>query len=327
MRDFTEKYVNLASPKLGTEVVFATDDSFADKARLIQDHDAVWLEDKFDDFGKWMDGWESKRRRDGGHDWALIKLGVKGILKGVDIDTSYFTGNFPPGAMIEACLSEGEPGEGATWVTVVEPTTLGPDAHHLIEINYDEPINWLRLHMLPDGGIARLRLYGEPFCAWKKQDPNDIHELSLITNGARVVGYNDAHYGNVWSLLTQGRGVNMGDGWETRRRREPGNDWIIVALGHEGLVDHIEVDTAFFKGNFPESCSIHAAHIQAGTDETIITQSMFWEELMPRQKLSADHIHSFDQGQINDLGPITHVRLNIFPDGGVSRLRIFGKLV
>jgi allantoicase len=325
MSNFTTKFVNLASPKLGAKMISATDDSFAPKERLIQDHDAVWIEDKYDDYGKWMDGWESKRRRDGGHDWAVLKLGTQGIIKGVDIDTSHFTGNYPPGAMIEASLSENEPDEG-DWFTLVEPTTLGPSAHHLVEVSYDKPINWLRLHMLPDGGIARLRVYGEPYCEWDKQDADAIHELSLMVNGGRVVAYNDAHYGKVWAILTEGRGENMGDGWETRRRREPGNDWIIIALGAAGHVDHIEVDTAFYKGNFPDRCSIHAARVEMATDKSLVTQSMFWEELMGEQKLSADSIHRFEKDKLNDLGPITHLRLNIFPDGGISRLRVFGKL-
>ncbi len=325
MNNFSTEYVNLASPKLGTEVVFATDDSFADKSRMIQDHDPVWIEDKYDDFGKWMDGWESKRRRDGGHDWAVIKLGTKGIVKGVDIDTSYFTGNYPPGCMIEACLSEEQP-DDEQWFSLVEPVSLGPSDHHLVAVECEKPVNWLRVHMLPDGGIARLRVYGEPVCDWSERDENQIYELSLMTNGGRVLGFNNAHYGNVWSILTEGRGVNMGDGWETRRRREPGNDWVVVALGHAGTIERIEVDTCHFKGNFPDACSINAAYVDFGTTQSIITQSMFWDELMEKQKLSADSIHVFEKETLKDMGPITHLRLNIHPDGGISRLRVFGKL-
>lgn len=323
---YAARYVNLASPKLGTQVVSATDDFFAAKERMIADSEAVFIEDKFDDHGKWMDGWESRRRRNGGHDHAVIRLGTKGVIRAVDIDTSHFTGNYPPAASIEACLCDGEPGEDAQWVEIVPPTSLGPSAHHLVEVADEQHYNWLRLHIYPDGGVARLRVYGEPHCDWQGRDPDASHELSALVNGGRILGYNDAHYGNVWSLLTEGRGVNMGDGWETRRRREPGNDWIVIALGHPGIVDRIEVDTCHFKGNFPDRCSIDAAYVEQGTDESIITQSMFWDELLPQQKLSADNIHFFEQDQFKNLGPVTHVRLNIYPDGGVSRLRIFGKL-
>jgi len=319
-------FVNLASPRFGTEVVYATDDFFAAKERLIQDHAPVWKPDVYDDNGKWMDGWESRRRRDGGRDHAVIKLGSPGIIRGVNIDTAYFTGNFPPAASIEACLSDDMPGEDANWTEILAPVTLGPDQEHVLEIDAATPYNWIKLNMFPDGGIARLRLYGEAFCDWSNRDSDQTYELSALKNGGRVVGYNNAHYGNTWALLSEGRGADMGDGWETRRRREPGNDWIIIELGHAGTIEEIEVDTAHFKGNYPDGCSIDAAYVEAGTDASVVTQSMFWRELMPRKPLSADTIHRFEADVMADLGPITHVRLNIYPDGGVSRLRLFGKV-
>ncbi len=292
---------------------------------MLQDAPAIFIDDKFDDHGKWMDGWESRRRRDGGHDWCLIKLGVTGHIYGADIDTSHFTGNFPPAASIKACLSDTQPDDTTQWTEIVAPLSLGSDAHHFTEITNSGPWNWIKLDILPDGGVARLRLYGQPTLDWSTMDANTVHELSALRYGGRVVAYNDAHYGDVWAVLAEGRGVNMGDGWETRRRREPGNDWIIVALGAAGTVDSIEVDTCHFKGNFPDRCSIQAACVESATDASLITQSMFWDTLMGEQKLSADNIHTFDRTVINDLGKITHVRLNIHPDGGVSRLRINGK--
>jgi allantoicase len=319
-------FVNLASPRFGTEVVYATDDFFAAKERLIQDHAPVWKQDVYDNNGKWMDGWESRRRRDGGRDHAIIKLGSPGVIRGVNIDTAYFTGNFPPAASIEACLSDDMPGEDANWTEILAPVTLGPDQEHVLKIKADTPYNWIKLNMFPDGGIARLRLYGEAYCDWSNRDTAQTYELSALKNGGRVVGYNNAHYGNTWALLSEGRGVDMGDGWETRRRREPGNDWIIIELGHAGVIEEIEVDTAHFKGNYPDGCSIDAAYMEAGTDASVVTQSMFWQELMPRKPLSADTIQRFNAGDMADLGPITHVRLNIYPDGGVSRLRLFGKI-
>ena len=182
------------------------------------------------------------------------------------------------------------------------------------------------MHIYPDGGVARLRVYGEPVPSWEGKDRGAVHELSLANNGGRIVAYNNAHYGSVWTLLTSGRGINMGDGWETRRRREPGNDWIIVKLGGAGIVEKVEVDTCHYKGNYPDRCSLQAALVTAATDQSIITEAMFWPSLMGEQKLQMDHIHAFSGEAIAKLGPVNHVKLNIFPDGGVSRLRIFGRL-
>ena len=322
---FARGAINLASPRLDSRAVRCSDEFFAAKERMLQDSEPVFSADKYDDNGKWMDGWESRRRRDGGEDWCLVRLGVAGFVRGVDIDTRHFTGNFPPAASIEACLSEEEPGKDAAWTEILPAVTLGPSAHHFAPIGNSGPWNWLRLNLHPDGGVARLRVYGEPFCDWDKTAPDAVLELSALKYGGRVVGYNNAHYGEVWALLTEGRGVNMGDGWETRRRREPGNDWLILALGAPGEIERVELDTAHFKGNFPDRCSLQAAYVQGGTDDSLVTQAMFWPELMGEQKLSADAIHEFDGDKLRALGPVTHVRLNIHPDGGVSRLRLFGK--
>ena len=293
---------------------------------MLQDAPAVFIPDKYDDHGKWMDGWETRRRRDGGHDWCVIRLGAAGGIAGVDIDTSYFTGNFAPAASIEACLSDEKPSDNTEWQEIVPATSLSSSAHHFIEVDSNRPFNWLRLHMWPDGGIARLRVYGQPYCEWDKRDPGISHELSALKNGGRVVAYNDAHYGDVWAILTDGRGKDMGDGWETRRRREPGHDWLIVELGHAGEIDRIEVDTAHFKGNFPDRCSLQAAHVEHASDQSLVSQAMFWPELMSEKKLSADSIHTFDGSDLNALGPVSHVRLNIHPDGGISRLRLSGMI-
>lgn len=323
--DFATRFVNFASARLGAEAVGATDEFFAAKERMLNDDPAVFYPDKFDDNGKWMDGWETRRRRGGGHDHCLVKLAYAGVIHGLDIDTSHFTGNYPPAASIEACMSETEPGDDAAWEELQPAVTLQGNSHHFLTIDKAGPYNWLRVHMYPDGGIARLRVYGEPHCDWAARDKNAVYELSALENGGRIVAYNDAHYGSPWVILSPGRGVNMGDGWETRRRREPGNDWIIVALGHPGTIEKIEVDTAHFKGNFPESCSVQAALVEGGTDQSVITQAMFWEEVLGRESLKMDEVRGFEGKAIRDIGPVSHVRLNIFPDGGISRLRIFGR--
>lgn len=323
--DWAASAINLASPRLEAEAVRCSDDSFAAMDRMLQDAPAVFKPDTFDDFGKWMDGWESKRRRDGGHDWCVVRLGTRGRILGVDIDTSHFTGNYPPAASIWASDSEADPGdEPGAWTEIVPSTTLGPNAHHFVRAQSSGPWRWIRVNQYPDGGIARLRIYGDPTPDWSAVR-DDLLELSTLKNGGRVVAYNNAHYGDVWAVLAEGRGRNMGDGWETRRRREPGNDWMIVALGAPGIVEAIEVDTAHFKGNFPDRCSLQAADVQWGTDDSIITQSMFWPVLLGEQKLGPDAIHRFDGAQLTDLGPVSHIKLSIIPDGGISRLRIWGR--
>jgi allantoicase len=324
--DFTRLYLNLASPRLGAKALAASDEFFAPKERMIADDPAVFIPDKYDDNGKWMDGWESRRRRDGGHDFCVVKLGAKGRIHGFDIDTSHFTGNYPPAASIDACQSDSDPTSKTWWTEILSPSPLGPSAHHLLPVANGENWSHVRLNIYPDGGVARLKVYGEPVPAWDGADKKTVHELSLATNGGRIVGYNDAHYGKVWTLLTAGRGINMGDGWETRRRREPGNDWIIIELGAPGIVEAIEVDTCHYKGNYPDACSVEAAFLTGGTDKSVITQSMFWQELMGRRKLQMDHIHRYSGKDISGLGPVSHVKLNIYPDGGISRFRVFGRL-
>ncbi len=317
--------INLASPRLGTRTVRCSDDSFASMERLLADSRPVFKPDVFDDFGKWMDGWESRRRRDDGHDWCVVKLGIQGRVQGVDFDTSHFTGNFAPAASLWGSRESGDPGDDpSAWTEIVPATSLGPSAHHFVKVADSGPWRWLRINTLPDGGVARLRVYGNPEPDWNSIETGQV-ELSALKHGGRIVAYNDAHYGDVWSLLTEGRGRNMGDGWETRRRREPGHDWLIVALGTCGVVERVEVDTAHFKGNYPDRCSIQAARVSWGTDKSLVTQAMHWPTMMAAQKLEADTIHTFDGDAISDLGPVTHVRLNIHPDGGVSRLRIFGR--
>lgn len=323
-QDFTNRYVNLAAPRLGAQVVYATDDFFAAKERLIDPDEPVFIEGKYDDNGKWMDGWESRRKRTPGHDHCVIKLGHAGILHGVNIDTRHFTGNYPPAASIEACVSSDEmPGEDAKWTEIVPHTDLSGDSQHLIAINNPTPYTHLRLHIYPDGGVARLRVYGQVHKDWSETDANDVVDLLALENGGRPIFANNEHFGIVGNLMAPGKGINMGDGWETRRRREPGNDWAVVALGHAGTIEKILVDTAFFKGNYPAFVSLQAANIKDGDEDTIAGESGNWQELLAKQPLTADAEHIFTP--TGSIGSITHVRMNIFPDGGISRLRLFGK--
>ena len=323
---FARHLVNLAASRLGAKTLACSDDFFAPMERMLQDSEPVFVPDKFDDHGKWMDGWESRRRRGGGHDHVILRLGTRGIIRGLDIDTRHFTGNYPPQASLEAADGPVSAGpDELEWREVLGVTDLEPDRHHYLEISDGTPATHLRLNIFPDGGVARLRVYGEPLPDWSRMDENTLAELSAITNGGRIAGFNNAHYGNPWVILTRGRGVNMGDGWETRRRREPGNDWILVRLGAPGLIEQIEVDTAHFKGNYPDRCSVQAALLEGLDDAALSQQAGDWPELLSPAKLEMDRQHFFEGGSLNDIGAVNCLRLNIFPDGGVSRFRVFGK--
>lgn len=321
---FTQRYPNLASAKLGARPVSATDEWFAPVERMLSDAPAVFIDGKFDDHGKWMDGWETRRKRAEGNDHCVIRLALPGIVRGVDIDTRHFTGNFPPAAALDGCfVAAGDPDADAAWFPLVAPTSLGGNAQHFVAVDEPRVVSHVRLSIYPDGGVARLRVYGQVVADWSGAGA-ELTELSAMRLGGRIVACNNSHFGPPHAMLAAGRGVNMGDGWETRRRREPGNDWAIIELGHPGVIERVEIDTAHFKGNFPDAASLQAAYVRAGTDQSVITQAMFWAELLPAQKLSADAIHTFS-AELKALGAVTHVRLNIFPDGGVSRLRLFGR--
>ena len=317
-----EKYLNLADARLGSRVIDVTDDWFAAADRMLQPGEPEWKEGVYDDNGKWMDGWESRRKRFEGHDHAVIRLGVPGVLKGVDIDTRYFTGNYPPSASLQACfLAEGDPDQDTLWHEVLPSVELQGNSHHYHAITFEQPVSHLRLHIYPDGGVARLRVHGIPRPRLNRDEPLD---LASALNGGRALACSDEHYGRMGNILNPGRALNMGDGWETARRRTPGNDWVIIALAQPGIIERVVLDTLHFKGNYPDSFSLQAAYVTGGTDSQIETQSLFWRELLPSHKLAMHQEHSFTA--LNPLGPVTHVRLNIFPDGGVSRLRLIGRL-
>jgi allantoicase len=317
--------VNLASPKMGTKILAFSDDFFGEVTRMLNDKDPIFIEDKYDNHGKWMDGWESKRRRDGGNDWAILKLGSSGIISKIEIDTSYFTGNFPPFFSLEGIYSETEPNKDSNWKSLIAKTNLVGDCKNNFELNLKEKFNFVRLQTFPDGGVARIRLFGEVKYNWDRFNNEEIIELSSLKLGGSILAYNNAHYGDVSALLSEGRGKTMGDGWETRRRREPGNDWIIIKLAQKGIIEKIEIDTAHFKGNYPDRASIQAISIDKNiTTKDLIQSSENWDVILDETKLTADNIHEYEINS-NSKAEATHIRLNIYPDGGVSRLRIFGK--
>ena len=322
MTDFAQHWVNLASRKLGASAIECSDDFFAPMDRMLQDSAPVFKEDVYDDNGKWMDGWESRRKRTPGHDWCIIKLARPGVIHGIELDTTFFTGNYAPAASLEACFcGHGQPADDQSWTEIAAQAILHGDSMRSFEIHDDTVYSHVKLHIYPDGGIARMRVFAEPKVEWDKIGELELVDLAAALNGGVALACNNEHFGSMKNLLTPGRGINMGDGWETRRRREPGNDWVIIALAHPGFIKQVEIDTAYFKGNYPDRCDIRGAMVRAASIESLPKRSEDWPYLLPESKLDADHAHHFDH-TIEDIGPISHIRLNIHPDGGISRVRL-----
>ncbi len=317
---------DLAAERLGGKVLYATDDFFAEKENLIAPTRGIFIADKYTDRGKWMDGWESRRKRTQGHDWAIIQLATSGKITGFDIDTNFFLGNHPPHASIEAINLPNADGitdwDNLAWIEILPKSHLDAGSQNFFKCSSNEIFTHLRLHIYPDGGVARFRVYGEVFKDWDAISVDQQIDLAAAINGGQAIACNDMFFSSMSNLIMPNRGANMGDGWETKRNRTPNNrDWVIIRLAHLGTVDKIIVDTCHFKGNYPDRCSIEACVSE--TDDVV--DATHWKSLLPQQKLHADYIHEY-VSELNDIGPVTHIRLNIFPDGGVSRLRILGKI-
>jgi allantoicase len=307
---------DLASARVGGRATATNDEFFAPKSNLVKPEAAIFIPGKFTARGKWMDGWESRRRRTPGHDWCVVALGIRGIVRGVNVDTSHFTGNFPSHCSIDAKDASGP------WTSILPKSELRGNSANLFAITSDRAWTDVRLNIFPDGGVARLRVYGEAEIDWARiRRTGRALDLASILNGGLVLGANDMHFGAKDNLIMPGRAKNMGDGWETRRRRGPGFDWVILRLGAPGLVKRVEIDTNHFKGNYPESASIEGCLAPGAALDALATAS--WIELLPRTTLRASHRHFFAK-ELRRGGALSHVRLNIFPDGGVSRLRIHG---
>ena len=321
-----EEWVRLEQPRLGTRVAAASDEFFGAKERLIEPAEPVFIPDKYDEHGKWMDGWESRRRRTPGHDWCVVKLGLPGVVHGLDIDTRHFTGNYPPHASVDGAVSDAEMPEEDEWSELHAKVELGPNAHHYLPVRDAPAVTHLRLNIFPDGGVARLRVYGEIRPDWRRFDRNTSIDLFALEHGGRALRASDEHFGSMHHLNLPGRGVNMGDGWETTRRRGPGHDWVVLKLGAPGIIEQVEIDTAHFKGNYPDRASLQAALVKEGAHDAdrVVRESVRWKVLLPESKLGADAQYVFSE--LERLGPVSHVRLSMYPDGGISRLRLFGRL-
>jgi allantoicase len=306
--DVKQAWPDLAGRALGGSVIFANDELFAERENLIKPEDPEFRPHTFGHKGQIMDGWETRRRREPGSDAAIVRLGCGGVVRKVVVDTSYFTGNYPPEVSVEACGAEGYPSPAelaeASWTTLVPRSAVAGDARNEFEVEPGRRATHVRLTMFPDGGVARLRVYGEPV-----PDPRLLPatiDLAALENGAVVTGCSNMFYSSPANLLLPGQARVMGDGWETSRRRDQANDWVEVRLACAGSVEVVELDTSHFVGNAPGWASL-------GSDSG---------DLLPRTALQPDTRHRFAVPG----GPVTgQVRLDIYPDGGMARLRVTGK--
>uniref|UniRef100_A0A3Q0T837 Allantoate amidinohydrolase n=1 Tax=Amphilophus citrinellus TaxID=61819 RepID=A0A3Q0T837_AMPCI len=319
--DFLQ-FNDLVCETVGGKVIFATDEWFAPAKNLLKREPPQFIASAFTEFGKWMDGWETRRKRTP-HDWCIIQLGVPGLIYGLDVDTSFFTGNHSPYVSIQAsCLQ-------------VPPFTPEGDRTGMAASDGQMAA------VAKDGGIARLRVYGVGQRDWLCVSINQDVDLVALTNGGVCLGYSDAHFGHPRNMIL-GRAANMADGWETARRLDrprklqadqrgilqvPGWEWAVFRLGHPGLISSVEVDTNHFK-NFPDSCRIEACTLTPEQEAQCIRNrwnSGKWQVLFPPQKLQPHHRHHYGKAELKVSHPVTHIRLIIAPDGGVSRLRLWGR--
>lgn len=323
------RLTNLAAGKLGAKALLCTDDFFAEMENLVKPGRGIFIPDKYTERGKWMDGWESRRKRTPGHDWCILQLAAPGQIHGFDIDTNHFLGNHPPHASIEAVYMPGATNDelsAAEWVEILPKSPLDPGSQHYYACDSSENWTHLKLHIYPDGGVARLKVYGEVHKDWSKVSTDEVLDLGAAINGARAIACNDMFFSAMENLTMPGRGVNMGDGWETKRNRTPNNrDWVVIKLAHRGTLEEILVDTAHFKGNYPDTCSLEGIDAGELTEAELLEGKGEWKPILDRQKLQSDHEHLFTDA-VKAAGPVTHVRFFIYPDGGISRLRLRGKI-
>lgn len=313
---------DLAVRTLGGAVVAANDDLFAEKENLVSAAEPTHSPATFGPKGQLYDGWETRRRRTAGHDWAMVRLGVPGIVRGVVVDTAFFRGNYPPECSVEAVAFDGYPPpaelERASWTTLVERSGIAGDTRNSFPVHTTGLSTHVRLSIYPDGGVARLRVHGEPV-----PDPRPFRDIPLdlaaLVNGGRVLEASNRFFGTPQNLIMPGLARVMGDGWETARRRDAGNDWVLLQLAGRGRVRVVDLDTSHFVGNAPGSAALRGAD----ADSADLDDPAAWFELLPETELQPDTPHRFTVAWSQ---PVTHLRLDVFPDGGMARLRCFGVL-
>lgn len=320
--------VDLAADAVGGAALYATDEFFAEKENLLKPGRGVFLPDEFTDKGKWMDGWESRRKRVPGHDFCIIKLGMPGVIHGFDIDTNHFTGNYPEHASVEATVAPAnataEQLLAATWTELLPISKLQGGSRNLFAVADRSRWTHLRLHIYPDGGVARFRVHGVVQPDWASMPKGELVDLACAVNGGTIALTNDQYFGHGDQLLHPGMPRVMREGWETRRKRGPGNDWIVIRLGTPGRIKRAEIFTTHFKGNYPDKGSLEGINLPGDVpNDFLSSRSHDWTTILPPSKLEAHEKHEYTQ--LASEGPFTHVRLSIYPDGGVARLRLWGE--
>ncbi|CAN5222469.1 hypothetical protein BH23ACT9_BH23ACT9_26840 [soil metagenome] len=327
----TTGLVDLAARRLGGMVVQANDEFFAAKENLLDPlpprHDPLAYADR----GKVMDGWETRRRRGPGSDWCVVRLGVTGVLEAVVVDTTFFRGNFPDACELHGTMSDDDvPPEDAVWVPLLDRTELRGDAQQRFEVDHRVQVSHVRLTIHPDGGVARLRLLGRPLVDLHRvADPGGRLNLAALTNGARAIACSDAFFSSPSNMINVGDGRDMGDGWETRRRRGPGEDWAVVELATTGLLERIEIDTTHFNCNYPDRCAIDVlgatgrltGHLDPEDESALAPGADGWAVLVEPMPMRPHARHVID---LPHAVTATHLRLVMIPDGGVSRFRAHG---
>ena len=323
---FLNGLIDVAQSRLGSKIVYKTDEFFAPAKRIINPWPPVFKEGVFDKHGKWMDGWETRRKRSKGHDYLILKLGKPGKIYKVDIDTSYFSGNHPTKVSIQACFDKKNiTNKNFKWTTILKKKSTKANSHHFFNIKNKSTFSHVKLNIFPDGGVARLRVYGT--IENKKKFGKKILNLTSVLNGATPIVCNNEHFGRAENILAPGIGKNMGDGWETRRSRGKNFDWLIIKCATAGRIGKIQIDTHHFKGNYPDKCSLQAAYINSKiSNKSIVNSSKKWKLLLNKVKLNAHKKHNF-QNKLMKNKKVNYIRINIFPDGGISRIRMFGKAV
>lgn len=312
---------DLALRSYGGSVVAASDESFAERQALVRPGRPAFQAGTFGPRGQVYDGWETRRRREPGHDWAVVRLGMPGVVRAVVVDTAWFTGNYPPFASVEACEAAGYPSADelreASWAEIVPRSPLTGDSEHTFPVTTGSRFTHVRLNIFPDGGVARLRVHGEVAADLAMHDAMPL-DLAALENGALVTACSDEFYSSPLNVIAPGSPRHQAEGWETARRRDGGNDWLVVRLAVPGVVRVAELDTANLVYNAPGAASLTAAHVPGGAEPG---PDAGWFELLPRIRLQPDTRHRF---RLAGERPATHVRLDIHPDGGLGRLRLYG---
>jgi allantoicase len=328
MIEFTD-LIDLASERVGGAALLANDEFFAPMEGLLKASPPEWREGVYTERGKWMDGWETRRRRSPGYDWCIIRLGIPGLVRGVVVDTSFFRGNYPESCSLDGGCVDGTPSPATladatetSWTELVPRSALAGDTRNLFGVQHPVRLTHVRLNIHPDGGVARLRIFGEG-----RLDDRQLHagsevDLAAAEQGGLVLVCSDMFFGHRHNLIMPGRSTHMGDGWETRRRRGEGNDWTIVRLAERAPIHRVELDTDHFKGNAPGSCQLETCDDPGADGATLTNPAQAWRMLLPETPLQPHARHRW-QNLAHD-APVTHARLSIYPDGGVARLRLFG---